>query len=234
VSELLEAVEPGVTLSGSAVGGMLRVETLDAPVLDLLGVRAVLTSREDVPLPDGWQTAASFGNVSILANDDALPPAFVVHAVEVRPDAAARLQRLAAPDFPAGSTVVLEQPPPPGCLPPRPPPDARGAEVSAWQPGDITVHVDQGPPGLLVVPVGWHSGWTARVGGHPAQVLRADHALLAVPLPGREDVDVQLHFEPPLLRTGFAAGVVAWLLALALLFWPGRRAAEPDAEVEVA
>jgi hypothetical protein len=157
----------------------------------------------------------------------------------VRPDAAARLARLSAPDFPAGSRVVLEQPPPAGCLPPRPPPEARGAQVSAWQPGDITVHVDQGPPGLLVVPVGWHAGWTARVDGHPAQVLRADHALLAVPLSGREDVDVQLHFEPPLLRAGFATGAVAWLLALALLLWPRRRAPEPpapkpDAEAKVA
>jgi hypothetical protein len=213
---------------------MLRAETLDAPVLDLLGVRAVLTSRTDVPLPDGWQKAAEVGSVSILANADALPPAFVVHAAEVRPDAVARLQRLAAPDFPAGSTVVLEQPPPPGCLPPRPPPEARGAEVSAWQPGDITVHVARGPPGLLVVPVGWHAGWTARVGGRPAPVLRADHALLAVPLPGREDVEVQLHFEPPLLRAGFAAGLVAWLLALALLLWPARRAAKAAAQAEPA
>ena len=126
VSELLDAVEPGVTLSGSAIGGLQRNESLDSPVLDLLGVRAVLTSREDVPLPDGWQLAARVGAVSILANDDALPPAFVVHAAEVQPDPAARLERLASPDMPAGRTVVLEQPPPPGCLPQRQPDGSMG------------------------------------------------------------------------------------------------------------
>ncbi|HEX5011264.1 MAG TPA: hypothetical protein VFY71_12775 [Planctomycetota bacterium] len=230
VSELLEQVEPGVTLSGSALGGMRHAETLAAPVLDLLGVRAVLTSQQDVPPPDGWHKAAELGSVSVLANDDALPPAFVVHAAELQPDAAARLARLAAPDFPVGSTVLLEQPPPPGSLPPRPPPGARAAEVSAWQPGDITVHVSQGPSGLLVVPVGWHAGWTARAGGHTVPVLRADHALLAVPLPGREDVDVQLHFETPRLRAGFAVGAMAWLLALALLVGPRRRATVAVAE----
>jgi hypothetical protein len=236
VSELLEAVEPGVTLSGSALGGMQLPASLGSPVLDLLGVNVVLTSREDFePLPEGWRVAARVGSVSVLANDEALPPAFVVHAAEVRTDPRARLAGIAAPDTPVGSLVMLEQEPPAGCLPARQPARPRAAAVSFWEPGAITIQVDAGPPGLLVVPVGWHAGWRAEVDGRAAPVLRADHALLAVPLPGREDVEVQLRFEPPLLLAGFGAGAVAGLLALGLLFWPARRGhAEAPAEDALA
>ena len=228
-SELLEAVEPGVTLSGSAISGLKQAASLASPLLDLLGVRAVLAGEPPDELPAGWRVAARVGTVSVLANDDALPAAFVVHAAEVLRDDDARLFRLAQPELDVGRVVVLEEDPPPACLPRRPPGTARLASVQAWQPGAVSVHVAAGAPGLLVVPIGWHAGWHARVDGAPAPVLRADHALLAVPLPGREDVDVQLDFAPPLLPA-FSAGALAWLLALALLAWPVRRATDGGAQ----
>ena len=49
----------------------------------------LLTSRADIdPLPAGWRAAARVGEVRVLANDGALPPAFMVHAAQVVPDAA--------------------------------------------------------------------------------------------------------------------------------------------------
>ncbi len=224
-SELLEAVDPGVTLSGSALGALRRPEALASPLLDLLGVRALLTSRSDTdPLPAGWREAARVGEVRVLANDDALPPVFMVHAVQVVPDSAGRLARLAAPGFAPARLVVLEQEPP-FPLAPTPPAGTRACELAAWSPGRIAVHVAAGPRGLLVVPVGWHAGWRAEAGGEPLPVLRADHALLAVALAGREDVVVQLTFDPPLVDAGLALGVAALLGALALLAWPTRRSA---------
>lgn len=223
-SELLEALDPGITLSGSALGGLRRPEALDSPLLDLLGVRVLLTDRDDVePLPGGWREAARVGGVRVLANDGALPPAFVVHAAQVVPDAAGRLARLAEPGFEPARLVLLEEEPP-FPLAPTPPAGSRAATLAAWSPGRIEVQVAAGPRGLLVVPVGWHAGWRASAGGQPLPVLRADHALLAVALAGREDVAVHLTFDPPLVDAGLLLGALALLGVLALLAWPVRRA----------
>jgi hypothetical protein len=225
-SELLEAIEPGITVSGSAIGGLRRPQTLASPVLDLLGVRAVLTSRADFgELPPGWHEEAPVGPVRVLVNDEALPPAFVVPAVEVVANRVARLKRLAAPDFAPASLALLEEPPPVELPGPEASGDPRPVELRAWEPGSIALHVGAGAPGLLVVSVGWHDGWRARVDGEAAPALCADHALLAVPLPGAQDVDVQLDFQPPLVNVALALGAVAWLIALLVLAWPARRKA---------
>jgi uncharacterized membrane protein YfhO len=65
-------------------------------------------------------------------------------------------------------------------------------------------------PGLLVVAESWDPGWSARVDGAPAGVLRVNQAQLGIPLgPGTHRVF--LRHRP----AGFAAGVALALLAAA-------------------
>ncbi len=246
--ELLDAMEPGMVVSGSAIGGLLRPQTLASPLLDLLGVRALFTSdpalSESLWREAGWRLLGAVGDVRVLANSESLPRAFVASRVECVPDSAARLARLTAQDFNPRTTVLLEEPlpaslaaalaAPPAGEAPGEPQDERATSIVDWTPGQAHLLVSAGPPGLLVVSESWHSGWRARVrpahasqGGDgawaPLPVLRADHALLALPLESREDLVVDLAFDPPLVSWALGFGAAAGLLWLLLLLWPARR-----------
>jgi hypothetical protein len=108
VAELLDAIEPGVTISGSAIGGFTDPESLTSPLLDLLGVQALVTSVELLEA-EGWSERAAVGHVRVLGNDEVLPRAMLVHDLRVEADAQRRLRLLAGPDFDPATMAVLEE-----------------------------------------------------------------------------------------------------------------------------
>ena len=221
---LLDALEPGVVLSGSAIGGFKQEASLASPLLDLLGVGALLTSHE-APLPPGWSEGGRAGPVRVLVNDEVLPRAFVAPRAEAVTGEAERLQRLTAPDFDPRAVVLLEDraaaSKAPAAAPDLP---ARAATIASWSPGHITVEVPEGEPGVLVVSEGWHDGWRASIGGQRVPVWCADQTLLAVPLENRDDLVVELVFDPPLVRVAAWIGAALWAALLVGALWPARRA----------
>jgi hypothetical protein len=75
-------------------------------------------------------------------------------------------------------------------------------------------------PGLLVVADTWMPGWSARVDGQPASILRGNHAQRVISLkqPGRHSVS--LRYRPPGLAAGCvisACAVVVWVTLCALI-----------------
>jgi uncharacterized membrane protein YfhO len=64
----------------------------------------------------------------------------------------------------------------------------------------------------LFVSENFHPAWHATVDGQPARVIRAQHALIAVPLPAGAR-SIELVFSAP----GFRRGEVITLLALLLV-----------------
>jgi hypothetical protein len=220
---LLDALEPGVVLSGSAIGGFQQEATLASPLLDLLGVDALLTSHE-AELPPGWKEGGRAGPVRVLVNDEALPRAFVVPRAEAVTGEAERLARLTAPDFDPRAVVLLEDRAAasraPSAAPDAPP---RVATITAWSPGHLTIEVPEGEPGVLVVSEGWHDGWRASIGGQRVPVWCADQTVLAVPLENRDDQIVELVFDPPLVRVAAWVGAALWAALLVGVLWPSRR-----------
>jgi len=238
--ELVRALDPAIAFTGSALGGFRTPAALESPLVDLLGVRALLTSDATLQAA-GWRERSRTGPVRVLQNDEAFPRAFVVSRTEVVADSAERLRRLVAPDFDPRALALLEEPlpapasaqgPAPGT---EPPPAARAVTVESWRPGAVLLRVGPGEPGLLVVSEAWNAGWRATVapvsgaaGGEAADVpvVPADHALLALPLPSRYDLVVTLRFQPPLVPAALLLGGALWAATL-VVFLRGRRAAEP-------
>jgi hypothetical protein len=220
---LLDALEPGVVLSGSAIGGFQQQATLASPLLDLLGVDALLTSHE-AELPPGWKEGGRAGPVRVLVNDEALPRAFVAPRAELVAGEAERLARLTARDFDPRAVVLLEDRAAasraPSAAPDAPP---RVATITAWSPGHLTIEVPEGEPGVLVVSEGWHDGWRASIGGQRVPVWCADQTVLAVPLENRDDLSVELVFDPPLVRVAAWVGAALWAALLVGVLWPSRR-----------
>jgi hypothetical protein len=82
---------------------------------------------------------------------------------------------------------------------------ASRAEIVRARPDEIDVRAEG--PGLLVLTDGWDAGWSARLDGGPARVLRVNHGEMAVALPeGPHRVAFQ--YRPRGLAAGLGLAVV--------------------------
>ena len=94
-------------------------------------------------------------------------------------------------------------------------------------PALVALRATLASPGLLVLADTWYPGWSVRVDGRPAPLLRADHAFRAVALPAGEH-RVEFHYQPTWLVPGVALGLLGagGLLAAMLIGRGPKRPAE--------
>jgi Bacterial membrane protein YfhO len=204
----------GITLEGPSRWGW--------PALDLLGVRWFVTAG----LPPDQIRVMEANGFRIVQRDawfllwqrPAPPRARMVHDVDVVPDPAARLARLAA-GYPLGTRALVERPLPGLARPARP------AEVLITRRDQtrVRVSVRTGGDGLLVLADPWYPQWRVEVDGRPAELLRVDHALRGVRVPAG-DHQVVFTYQDRALQAGLAVTGIA-LAGLAGLWWWRRRRA---------
>lgn len=89
--------------------------------------------------------------------------------------------------------------------------------------GFKAVYDNKGDDNLLFFSVAYSDGFTAKVNGVPAEVIKADYGLMAVRVPGHKTVNVEFEYETPGLKTGItislcALGAFAVYLAAAIAF----------------
>ncbi len=107
-------------------------------------------------------------------------------------------------------------------LPEPPPIELGGAAVRGtveWverSPNRLVLEAQSSGPALLVLSENWFPGWEATVGGQPVEVLRADHTLRAVPLPGGSH-RVEFRYRAPMVRAGLAVTLLSTLLLAGLM-----------------
>ena len=177
-----------------------------SPILDMLGVRYLVfrgmpdpKTRPVFQDPDYW----------VLENPDAMPRAYIPWRVEQVADNAARLRKLASPDFDPRDVAYVEAPvnlTAPG----------RGTvEILGEIPTRVTLSFRAETPSLVVLADLWDKGWRAWLNGQRVPILRANHALRGVVVPagtGR----LEFRYEPASFAWGLrlagvaAAVVLAW------------------------
>jgi hypothetical protein len=92
---------------------------------------------------------------------------------------------------------------------------ARSFKVVTDDPEHIRVDVDAGGAGFVEVADAIQDGWTATVDGHSADLLAADHALVAVAVPaGHHVIDVTYHATGQ--RKGFAVSFLSFLVLVGI------------------
>jgi hypothetical protein len=205
----------GITLEGPSRWGW--------PALDLLGVRWFVTGG----LPPDQIRVMETNGFRIVQRDawfllwerPAPPRARLVYDVDVVPDPAARLARLAA-GYPLGARALVERPLP-GLVRP-----ARPAEVLITRRDQtrVQVSVRTGGDGLLVLADPWYPQWRVEVDGRPAELLRVDHTLRGVRVPAG-DHQVVFSYQDRALQAGLAVSGIA-LAGLAGLWWRRRAGRE--------
>ena len=83
--------------------------------------------------------------------------------------------------------------------------------------GRLTLRMPSGATGWLITTKAYHPDWTALIDGKPAEVHRAEAALLSAYVPAGTR-EVTFEFKPPAwYPVTFWIGVLAWLASLGML-----------------
>ncbi len=197
-----------VVYGGAGVGWARRPATLAHPLLDLFGVRWILTDQtlaDDVEGLVDRTPAGAAPPFRLYERTTTMPRATFVSRVRLLPDRLQRLAALADPGRDPALEIVLEDPTAPQV--------AGGASTPAvvtiveHRDEQVTIRVNTDHQGFLRLADPWDAGWTATRNGEPTRVYVADHHLRAVWLPAGEH-EVVFRYD------GFRA---VWPLRLSLL-----------------
>jgi hypothetical protein len=151
-----------------------------------------------------------------------LPRAWIVTQTRTVTTPGAALSEAMTPAFDPATQVLLEAFPPPA------PPASSSGDGSrprvtslreGWNRRTIDLVVAQ--PGYLVLAYTYYPGWSAAVDGRPAEILRANYALLAVPVEAGQH-RVELTYRPLSFIIGAVVSGLA-VLAMVGLALKGRR-----------
>lgn len=194
---------------------------------DLLNVKYVIV-RDGAPLPEGKFEPAfdAPGELAVYRNADFWPRAWLVHEARTAADIPAALALIQTAEFDPAVTVVLagsgENFFPFGA--PTPAVGTESATLTGAGSNRLTLAVEATAPGFLVLSEVWYPGWQAMVNGEAVQVIPANGALRAVPLPAGQSV-VELRYAPHLWRWGLlmALAALAGMAALVVLDRRGPR-----------
>jgi O-antigen/teichoic acid export membrane protein len=136
-------------------GGQADYGALDNPLLDLLGVRYVVSTQT---IPNAGYTQVYDGEVKVYRNADALPRAFIVDEAVTAGSQEEALDRALLVDL--RKTVVIEGFPAQG-LPPAASPQVREARLAERKNREIFVDINLSDRGWLVYTDNYFEGWKA-------------------------------------------------------------------------
>lgn len=173
-----EAGKASVTWGGAGISWFRRDVSMKHPLLDVMGVRYFLSSRE-VNLTNVIERtpAGTPPPHRLYERTSCLPRATFVRRSVLIKDKARRLAALQRTDRDAKNEVILEDPTAP---------QLRGAavgatvEIVAHEEERVTIRVSCEGEGYLRLADPYDKGWIATVDGEATRVLAADHYLRAV------------------------------------------------------
>jgi hypothetical protein len=181
---------------------------LNSGALRALAARYVLLPGQ-VELP-GYRLLGADQRVAVYANEGAAPGVAVVPEVQVEPDSARRITLLWSPTFDPSKTALVEQPV-----------QALGqaggtgtATIEGNGEDTLAVRARASGPALLTISRTYHPSWTAEIDGVPAPVIRANHALMAVPLTRSGDHRVVLRYRPKIVQVAAGLTAATWIVVL--------------------
>ncbi len=177
---------------------------LNSAALRALAARYVLLPGQ-VDLP-GFRLLGADQRVAVYVNDAAMPGAAVVPEVQVEPDSARRIATLWSPTFDPAKTTIVEQP----VLAVGQAGGTGTATIEGNGDDTLAIRVRSSGPALLHVSRTYHPSWLAEIDGVSVPVLRANHALMAVPLARSGDHRVVMRYRPAIVRLAATITVITW------------------------
>jgi hypothetical protein len=175
----------------------------------LLNVRYILSPQA---IQEPGFTPVFQGSAHVYEFPAALPRATIVGQYGVAAVDTTIIDSVSAGTHDAGTFTWLEKDP---RLTLGPVEGAR-AVIARYGLNDVTIETDSPGPGLLRLADLWYPDWVAEVDGKPVEILRADYALRAVPIPAGHH-RVEFHYRSPAIRAGLTLSLTSLVVALGLL-----------------
>lgn len=199
------------------LAGTDRLLTLPpAKYWDLLSVRYVVSADGQLPVPTtklhdvtDWS-----GTYFVYELKDPRPLATLMYAADVVPTNEDASHLLSTADYPIRDKVALTQPPPISLTGQRP--SDANVTLSEIGPEHLKLHSTTSADALLLVSIPYYPGWQANVNNQPAQIIRADLGLMAIPIKAGS-YDVSLDFRPATATIGAIVSIIALFVTLILL-----------------
>lgn len=188
-----------------------------AHLLDRLGVGTLVVPPAFIgpPLRRGFERVSALPSGEVVLAKPALPRARVVHAVVRAASEEEAFRLVTDPRLQPGAAAVVE-----GdvavTVEPAVPGSTEGVRIARDEPEHVEIDVDLASVGLLVLTDTYAPGWQADVDGEPAEVLLADYAFRAVPVP-RGVHRVTLRYRPTSVVLGGGVTLAAGLAVFFLL-----------------
>jgi len=181
---------------------------LNSAALRTLAPRYVLLPGQ-VELP-GLRLLGADQRVAVYMNDAAMPGVSVVPGIQVEPDSARRIATLWSPTFDPAKTTIVEEP----VLAVGQAGGTGTAVIEGNGDDTLVVRVRSTGPALLHVSRTYHRSWRAEIDGVPVPVIRANHALMAVPLAESGEHRVVMRYRPTIVRMATMISVATWAAVL--------------------
>jgi hypothetical protein len=179
---------------------------LNSGALRALAARYVLLPGQ-VELP-GYRLLGADQRIAVYVNDAAMPAAAVIPGVQVEPDSARRVTLLWSPTFDPSKTVIVEQP----VLAVGQAGGTGTALLEGNGDDTLAVRVRSSGPALLMISRTYHPSWKAEIDGVAVPVIRANHALMAVPLTRSGEHRVVLRYRPQIVQVAAGFTAATWVL----------------------
>lgn len=233
-AQFMGLIEEQGELLYNRIAPLYEYESLDSPLLDLLNVKYVVTTRH---IPNPGYTLVYDDEVRIYRNDDYLPRAFVVPEAKIIADEEARQQALRVFD-PREYVILEEEPPTPGGGLSQSNAGSPKVAITEYTINQVTTEVDMPQPGWLLLTDSYFPGWKAyeRVGEseEELEIYRADGNFRAVYLePGEHTI--RFKYSPFSFKLGlyvtFLAGVIT-LVGFGYSLWGHMYREEPKTTIQ--
>lgn len=209
----------------SMINKLVKPESLQSPLLDLLNVKYVLTTQ-NISLP-GWVEAYR-GEINVYRNSRVLPRAFVTGKA-IRASSPEESRRLISlPGFDPRDAAILEsdfQPGPGGANP-----DRSTATVTRYSGNSVELAVNLDAPGFVVLTDSYFPGWRAYIDDQETPVLQAYSLFRAVEVPAGEH-KILFKYAPVTFQIGgylSLLGLFAVGLGLSYALWSALDAGGTD------
>ena len=233
-AQFMGLIEEQGELLYNRIAPLYQYKSLDSPLLDLLNVKYVVTTRH---IPNPGYTLVYDDEVRIYRNDDYLPRAFVVPEAKIIEDEEARQQALRVFD-PREYVILEEEPPTPGGGLSQSSVGSPKVAITEYTINQVTIEVDMPQPGWLLLTDSYFPGWKAyeRVGESEEElrIYRADGNFRAVFLESGEHT-VRFKYSPLSFKLGlyvtFLAGVIT-LVGFGYSLWRHIYREEPKTTIQ--